>query len=232
MSHVFFKILSALRMKTSSKGIVAALFALLSISPAVADPTQVSVDVWADNWFEMYVDGQRVLQDSVPITTERSFNAESTVFPVELPAQIAFMAMDFRENDTGLEYIGTQRQQMGDGGFIAQFRDANTGRLLAVTDRATRCIVIHRAPVDQACARERNPVAGQGVCAFQASNPPENWTAAGFDDSAWPFASEHSEAEVRPKDGYDHIQWDRTAELIWSDDLVQDNTVLCRMMLE
>lgn len=212
--------------------LAASLLSASLLTHAYAEPTSVSVDVWADNWFEMYVDGQRVLQDSVPITTERSFNAELTVFQVELPAQIAFLAMDFRENDTGLEYIGTQRQQMGDGGFIAQFREAASGRLLGATDDGARCLVIHRAPVDPMCARERNPVAGQGVCGFQASNPPANWTTASFDDSAWPFAVEHSESEVRPKDGYDRIRWDNAAELIWSGDLVQDNTVLCRMTLQ
>lgn len=207
------------------------MVAQLVASPVLADETQVSVDVWADNWFEMYVDGERALQDSVPITTERSFNAETATFQVTLPAQIAFMAMDFQENDSGLEYIGTQRQQMGDGGFIAQFRDAATGRLLGATDSSMRCMVIHRAPADRSCAREASPVAGQGACAFAAANPPANWTSASFDDSAWPYASEHSAAEVRPKDGYDQIQWDGSAQLIWSDDLVQDNTILCRMTL-
>ncbi|GAB5510120.1 MAG: hypothetical protein Rhims3KO_15210 [Hyphomicrobiales bacterium] len=202
------------------------------VSHAWADQTQVSVDVWADNWFELYIDGQRVLQDSVPITTERSFNAESATFPVTLPAQIAFMAMDFRENDSGLEYIGTQRQQMGDGGFIAQFRDAATGRVLGATNSSVRCTVIHRAPVDRSCAREANPVAGQGACSFQSSNPPASWTSASFDDSNWPNASVHSAADVRPKDGYDRIRWDNSAQLIWSPDLVQDNTILCRMTLE
>lgn len=201
------------------------------LNSAWADQVQVSVDVWADNWFEMYVDGELVLQDSVPITTERSFNAESTTFQVTLPAQIAFMAMDFRENDSGLEYIGTRRQQMGDGGFIAQFRDVASGEVIAVTDSRAQCLVIHHAPVDRSCADEASPVAGQGACGFEASNPPANWTSASFDDSAWSSAVEHSAADVDPKDGYDRIGWDNAAELIWGDDLLQDNTVLCRMTL-
>lgn len=201
------------------------------LNSAWADQVQVSVDVWADNWFEMYVDGERVLEDSVPITTERSFNAESTVIDVTLPTQVAFMAMDFRENDSGLEYIGTRRQQMGDGGFIAQFRDAASGEVIAVTDSSAQCLVIHHAPFDRACADEANPVAGQGACAYEAADAPENWTSASFDDSAWPAAVEHSATDVGPKDGYDRISWDGAAQLIWGDDLLQDNTVLCRMTL-
>ena len=44
-------------------------------------------------------------------------------------------------------------------------------------------------------------------------------------------AVEHSESAVRPKDGYDRIQWDRSSRLIWSNDLVQDNTLLCRLQI-
>ena len=29
----------------------------------------------------------------------------------------------------------------------------------------------------------------------------------------------------------DAIDWDRAAQLIWSEDLVQDNTLLCRMKI-
>ncbi len=204
---------------------------LLLATPAFAAERTVTVDVWADNWFAMYVNGSKVLEDSVPITTERSFNAETAQFSVALPAQIAFIAKDFKENDTGLEYIGSRRQQMGDGGFIAQFKDAASGETLAVTDQNTRCMVIHHGPVDTSCAKESNPVAGQGACAFEAKEEPSGWADTGFDDSDWPQATEHSERAVRPKDGYDRIRWDNSAELIWSDDLERDNTLLCRLTI-
>ena len=54
---------------------------------------------------------------------------------------------------------------------------------------------------------------------------------ADFDDSAWPLAVEYTAEQVRPKDGYDEIEWDRSAKLIWSEDLVQDNTLLCRIVI-
>ncbi|MGD1887680.1 MAG: PEBP family protein [Cohaesibacteraceae bacterium] len=203
----------------------------LAASPVLANEITVTADVWADNWFAMYVNGEQVMEDSVPITTERSFNAESRTFQVSLPAQIAIVAMDIRENDTGLEYIGSRRQQMGDGGVIAQIRDASSGQLLGATDGGARCLVVHRAPVDRACERERNPVAGQGVCGFEASAAPQNWTSANFNDGGWPQAVVHSAQEVGPKDGYDRIRWDRSAELIWSQDLEQDNTILCRFTI-
>ncbi|MXP43988.1 PEBP family protein [Allopontixanthobacter sediminis] len=204
---------------------------LLAAGCAASAPktTGITAEIWADNWFEMYVDGAKVLEDSVPITTERSFNAETTNFTSKPPMTVAFMVKDFKENDTGLEYIGTNRQQMGDGGFIAQFRDNATGKIIGATDSKVRCLVVQRAPTDRACAKERAPMAGKGPCGFVETPIPENWTATDFDDSDWPAAVEHSTREVSPKDGYDEISWDSAAKLIWSDDLVQDNTLLCRM---
>ena len=200
-------------------------------APVEAPAVSVTAEVWVDNWFAMYVNGEKVLEDSVPITTERSFNAETIGLTAQLPMTIAFLVKDFMENDSGLEYIGTNRQQMGDGGMIAQFRDARTGKILAATDSTMRCLVIQRAPVDQSCAKEQNPIAGKGPCAFVETEIPANWTTAGFDATSWPAAVEHSVEEVRPKDGYDRIQWDASSKLVWSDNLVQDNTLLCRMTI-
>lgn len=204
-----------------------------SVSRDVASdgPPGVIAEVWVDNWFEMYVDGEKVLEDSVPITTERSFNAETITLPGTRPMIVAIKAMDFKENDSGLEYIGTPRQQMGDGGLIAQFRDAQTGQVLAATGGTMRCLVVHRAPLDRSCAQKSNPVAGSGACDFQETDIPGNWMDADFDDSAWPLAVEYTAEQVRPKDGYDEIEWDRSAKLIWSEDLVQDNTLLCRIVI-
>ena len=50
----------------------------------------------------------------MPITTERSFNAETFVFNADYPLQLNFVAKDFKQDDTGLEYIGRRNQQMGD----------------------------------------------------------------------------------------------------------------------
>lgn len=225
-------------MNHSIKLTIAAAFLLTACSapsestPSTAEPGSVTADVWVDNWFEMYVNGTKVIEDSVPITTERSFNAETVTFPADRPMTIAILAKDFKENDSGLEYIGTNRQQMGDGGMIAQFRDASTGQIVAVTDKNMRCKVVHRAPLDKSCANESNPIAGEGACAFEQAEIPDGWTAPDFDDSAWPMAVEYAASAVRPKDGYDEIEWDNTARLIWSDDLEQDNSLLCRMTVE
>ncbi|MBY5935095.1 PEBP family protein [Tateyamaria omphalii] len=205
---------------------------ILTVAPVFAEPLTITADIWADNWFEMSVNGTKVLEDSVPITTERSFNAETVTFTVEPPMTIAIKAMDFKENDSGLEYIGTGRQQMGDGGLIAQFMDAVTGETIAVTDDTMRCLVVHHAPIDRACERSGNPVAGQGACGFEMTAEPEDWTLPAFDPSDWPQATLHSARAVDPKDGYDTISWSPQAQFIWGPDLERDNTILCRVTIE
>jgi hypothetical protein len=204
---------------------------LLSLSPGTLSAETFSADVWADNWFERRIDGAQVAEDSVPITTERSFNAESFEFEADRPFVIGLVAKDFKENDSGLEYIGTRRQQMGDGGVILQIRDA-AGGTVAVSNADWQCLVIHTAPLDKSCEGEANPVAGEGACAFEAINEPDGWDQAGFDASAWPQASVFTERDVGPKDGYDRIDWVEDARLIWGLDLEQSNTILCRMTVE
>ena len=191
-----------------------------------------SADVWADNWFAFYLGEQLVLEDSVPITTERSFNKESFTFDADYPLVLNIIAKDFKENDTGLEYIGEPNQQMGDGGLIAQFTDSDTGEIIAVTNSDWQCTVIHEAPLNKTCENEANPVAGEAPCEFTSLEEPEGWKSAEFDSSSWSSATVYTAAEVSPRDGYDEVAWEAGAELIWGDDLETNNTLLCRLTVE
>jgi hypothetical protein len=204
---------------------------LLTVSALPLSAETLSADVWADNWFEMRIDGTQVAQDSVSINTERSFNVESFTFQAERPFVIGLVAKDFKENDTGLEYIGARNQQMGDGGVILQIKD-EAGELVAVSNDGWQCLVIHSAPLDKSCEGSSDPVAGEGACTFEASEEPNGWDTADFDASDWPQADVYSANEVGPKDGYDEITWVVGAQLIWGPDLEQSNTVLCRLTVE
>ena len=197
----------------------------------------INVDVWADNWFAFYLGDELIKEDSVSITTERSFNSESFSFTADYPLQLNFIAKDFKENDTGLEYIGSNRQQMGDGGIIFQFWDPETNAVIAESNSEWMCTVIHDAPLDKSCENESNPVAGQGVCGFTTTEEPEGWKTLGFDTSLeengnWSNATVHSTAAVSPKQGYDQVYWSPTAEFIWGPDLETNNTVLCTLTVE
>lgn len=189
------------------------------------DMVTFTAEVWADNWFSMYVNGELVGEDSVPITTERSFNAETITFTAAYPLTIAMVAKDFKEDDSGLEYIGTDRQQMGDGGVIVQITDTSTGQVVGTSSAAWRGLVIHRAPLNTDCASSADPIS---ECEHEILAEPEGWTTAGFDDSAWPAASVYTADEVGAKDGYTTITWSADAALIWTSDLKVDNTILWR----
>ena len=193
-----------------------------------AGSVSITGDVWADNWFALYLGEELLLEDSVSITTERSFNAESFSFNADYPIQLNFVFKDFKENDSGLEYIGARNQQMGDGGFIAQFLDSNSGELIAASNTGWKCLVIHQAPLDKSCEDSPNPGPGEGACTFRIIDEPVGWKSLTYDDSWWPNAVQHSAQAIDPKGGYDGISWNSDADLLWSNDLETDNTLLCR----
>ena len=187
------------------------------------------LEAWADNWFVAYVGTEVLVADSVPITTERSFNAERVTFDADYPLHLNFVVRDFMENDSGLEYIGERNQQMGDGGFIVQLTETASDKVVAVSRQDWACTVVHRAPLDKKCEDETAPVPGKAPCDFLALDEPADWKTPTFDDSDWTSATAHDERAVDPKDGYDGIDWDERAELIWGPDLETDNTLLCRV---
>lgn len=185
-------------------------------------------EVWADNWFALSVGEKAVAEDSVPITTERSFNKEVFGFDAEFPLVLNFTIKDYKADDTGLEYIGTPRQQMGDGGFIAQIKDTTTGKVIAVSSPSWKCLVIHRAPLDVSCEKSAMP---QVDCKSQITAEPAGWKSPSYDTSQWPAAVAYTAADVGAKEGYYEITWDPTAKVIWSASLKQDNTLLCKVTI-
>lgn len=196
---------------------------------ATGEPVTFTAEVWADNWFSLSVNGEAVGEDSVPITTERSFNSETITFEASYPLTIAMVTKDFKETDSGLEYIGTDRQQMGDGGFVAQITDTSTGEVVAVTDDTWQALVVQRAPLNTDCKSSADPDA---ECESEAIDEPEDWTEAGFDDSEWTSGTVFTAAEVDPKEGYGDITWDPAAQFLWTADLEVDNTILWRATVE
>ena len=144
-------------------------------SPGRGTTSEFKAEVWADNWFALYVNGELVGEDSTPITTERSFNAETITFTATYPLTIAIEAKDFKETESGLEYIGQRNQQMGDGGIIAQFTDLSTGKIVAVTNSGWKVIVIHRAPLNPECEKSQDP---NLACRFEKTEAPLGWASA------------------------------------------------------
>ena len=222
-----------LQRTTMGLGLLPLLFASGNLSINAQEDSSsalitIQADIWVDNWFALYRGDRLIQEDSVAFNTEQSFNKESFTFASELPAQMGVIIKDYFEDDTGLEYIGSRRQQMGDGGFQAQFFDAANGEILAVSNDSWRCKVIHQAPLNADCERDQNPAQ---TCQHQIDPEPDGWKSAEFDDSAWPNATIHTARAVRPIGGYHSVNWHPEAKLIWSEDLEIDNAILCRFLL-
>lgn len=193
-----------------------------------APRARLKLEAWADNWFAAYQGETLIGEDHVPITTERSFNSETWSFDASYPLELNLVLKDYKQDDSGLEYIGAPNQQIGDGGFILQLSDLNTGARVALSGSEMRCLVVHKAPLNPACEHDPNPLA---TCQSQILPEPVGWKLPGFDSSSWSPVRTYTEAEVGVKEGYFDIAWDSRARLVWSADLRLDNTLLCKLRI-
>jgi len=121
-------------------------------------------------------------------------------------------------------------QQMGDGGFIMQLTDTDTGKIAAVSGTALKCLVIHKAPANKSCASQLNPTTAANSCGLPTIiAEPSNWKSSGFDTTGWTTPTTYTTTQVGVKEGYYDIVWQPSARLIWGSDLQVDNTLLCKV---
>jgi hypothetical protein len=206
-------------------------------APHSGEVIEFTASVWADNWFAFYVNGELVGEDSTPVTDIRSFNSDTFTFRAAYPFTLSVVTRDYIENDSGLEYIGsffglfpvsdgfTFFQQIGDGGFIAQVTERESGLVVAATSGDWRGLVVHKAPLNPACEKSTQPLAD---CEFYAVDVPDGWMTADFDDAGWVNATEYTAEEIGARFGYNDIDWAPSASLIWTADIKLDNTILWR----
>jgi len=171
--------------------------------PAIADT--VRANVYADNTFSLYVNGELVAVDSIAFIPHNVISVD--ILPA-YPMTIAVMAKDNADPKTGMEYANTN---IGDAGFILRFGDGT------VTDASWKAKCFSHGPVN---GDTKNP-------RVETRPIPEDWAAVGFDDSDWPAAREYSEADVDPQQPYFTADF-AGARFIWTDDLKLDNTVIFR----
>ena len=207
----------------------ASLSAPLQSQAAVSKSVAFQAEVWADNWFALYINGKKVGEDSVPITTEKSFNSEKIKFTATYPLTIGVMAKDFTENASGLEYIGKPNQQIGDAGIIFQIREIVSGKVIAFSGRDWKVLKINKAPLNTECVKSANPLA---ECKSVNVTIPTTWATSTYKDSSWKYATEFSKETVGVKEGYFDYSWIPGAALVWSSDLKLDNTILLRKIVK
>jgi hypothetical protein len=176
------------------------------VKPALSDT--VRANVYADNWFMLYINGRLVAVDSIEFIPH---NVISVDLLPEYPMTIAALARDNADPKTGLEY-GTQ---IGDGGFILKFADGT------VTDARWKAKSFFTGPLDRDATKPR----------VRHEPLPEQWWAVDFDDRSWKFATEYSVERIDPKESFFKADFEG-AKFIWTDDLDLDNTVVFRRRIE
>src|SRR3954469_25875056 len=77
----------------------------------------IKANVYADNWFILYVNGELVAVDSIKFIPHNVISVD--LLPT-YPMTIAVMARDNADPKSGMEYANTN---IGDGGFILKFGD-------------------------------------------------------------------------------------------------------------
>jgi hypothetical protein len=166
------------------------------------------LNVYADNWFMLYINGELVAVDSIKFTPH---NVVSVDILPEYPMTIAVMARDNADPRTGLEYSSS----IGDGGFCLKLGND------IVTSATWKARNFFRGPLNGDIANPKvhhEPI-------------PDGWWKTDFDDSKWPKAKEFSEEDVAPKQPFYEHDF-KGAKFIWSDDVALDNTVIFRARIE
>jgi len=210
-----------------------------SIPVVVIDPDgeEITGYIFADNYFELYINGTLIAVDEVPFTP---FNSSIVKFKVRKPYTIAVKAIDWAENlGVGTENNRGKSHHPGDGGFIASFSDGT------VTNSEWNAQTFYTAPIyDLNCLNEIKTQRLSQDCATAGTNHgenayaahwkiPEDWTSKDFNSNSWPQATLYSEEEIGVKNKKAYMNFIEKfsgagAHFIWSTNVVLDNEVLFR----
>jgi hypothetical protein len=200
--------------------------------------------IFADNYFELFINGQLIAVDPVVFTP---FNSNVVRFKAERPFTVAVKMVDWEETlGVGVENNRGTQLHAGDGGLVAQIQNAN-GKTIAITDGNWRAQTFYTAPiVDRSCLIVDGQIRDSSACNDQSIKnaastsaahweTPGNWASPEFDDSAWPAATTFTNRTVGVNNKKSYTNFtdlfdakDADAQFIWSSNLVLDNLVLLR----
>jgi len=237
-------------------GVAALIFAsAINAEQCTTGSKRVTGTVYCDNKFTLWVDGRKVATDPVDFTPHQAvkvafeWNGSSSI-------TYAIQCEDFA-SDSGYEYIGSSRPQLGDGALIAKFDDG----LGTETSANWKVYTSTFGPTDASLLAGCSAT-NLDKCAVEDRGIPEGWTEPEFDDSQWKPATIFDAATAgwgraptwssskgcctltSPVDrttlGCDktlseneclvpRIEFaDTSADFIWAEDLERDNRVLFR----
>ena len=204
--------------------------------------------IFADNYFEMYVNGVRIGKDPVPFT---QFNSNLIQFRVKKPFTIAMKLVDWEEHlGIGCEANRGKPFHSGDGGMVAIIKDAQN-KIIATTNENWKAQTFYTAPImDLSCVSEEGTYRHSKTCSINGGQDgssfyalhweiPVDWMKTNFDDSNWPKATTYTNKTIgvdnKPAytnftDIFDNKTND--AKFIWSTNVVLDNEVLVRFTVK
>ena len=204
--------------------------------------------IFADNYFELYINGSLMAVDAVPFTP---FNSSVVRFAAERPLTIAVKGVDWEENlALGSEAGRGSNYFPGDAGVVIHLQDAG-GNTVAVTDESWQAQTFYTSPLpDRACLIADGQTRDSSACSTDAADDgsgysagfwdvPTDWMMPAFDASGWPQAVTYTNdtVGVDNKPGYTNFTQvfdtpGADAQFIWSSNLVLDNLVLLRTVIE
>ncbi|MFN5795338.1 MAG: hypothetical protein ACK455_11095, partial [Bacteroidota bacterium] len=208
----------------------------------------ITAFIFADNYFELYINGVSVGKDAIPFT---DFNSSIVKFKVLKPFSIAMKLVDWEERlGLGCEKNKLKKYHPGDGGLVAVFKDA-AGNIVCKTDADWKAQTFYVAPVkDFSCVTENGTTRNSSNCntsdvrngagyAALHWKVPADWMNKTFDDSSWPNATTYSNATIGVDgksaftnftDVFDDATKD--AQFIWTTNVILDNEVIVRKMVQ
>ena len=161
----------------------------------------ITANIYADNWFVMYINGELVAVDSIKFMPHNVISVD--ILPA-YPMTIAVMAKDNADATTGMEYANTS---IGDAGFILKFGDGT------VTNANWKAKASSHGPLDRDTVNPR----------VEDAPIPQDWYTIEFNDSSWGNAREYTQQQVSPKAPFFEHDF-QGAAFIWTDDIELDNT--------
>lgn len=222
----------------------AALAALNGSDIVDVDPNGelITAYIFADNYFEMYINGIAVGKDNVPYT---QFNSNIVRFRVNRPFTIAMLLVDWEEHlGLGSEVNGAFQYHDGDGGMVATFMDS-TNYIIAITGSDWKAQTFYTSPItDLTCPVENGTQRLSSNCSTADNNNgtqfyglhwsrPTNWKDTSFTPSSWPWATTYTNATigVNNKPSYTNFTSifdnpNHDAQFIWSTNVILDNEVI------
>lgn len=216
---------------------------------------KVTGTVYCDNKFTLWVDGKKVAVDPLDFTPHQ---AVAVAFEWDGVSSITYaIQCEDYASESGYEYTGSSRPQLGDGALIAQFDDGLGTATSANWKVYTSTFGPTGASLAEGCSPkmlDRCRVADRGI--------PEGWTNPKYDDGHWKSATVYSAEKAgwgRPPtwssdkgcctltSPIDHSALgcdqsiskneclipkeefaETSADFIWAEDLERDNRVLFR----